>query len=159
MANPSVVNFGPRALGAGGVVHKKYQHNGLRVINKSGSDIAIDKLVAVIGFDVTSERPKIVLASADTAGHEDVYVTLSAIANNAEGIVFKGGRSAANLNTNSATTAGDPVFLSATAGAFAHSQPQNTVIPAGWVVTKSATVGDIYWNIGPSHVFGVSNNF
>lgn len=149
MPNPSYIPFGRRAITAGGVLNMKHKLNGIRVINKTGSDIAVDKLVAVVGYDTTSELPKIVLADANDATHRDVYVTLRAIGNNDEGFVFKGGLSNANLNTNSATSAGDPVYLSETAGGFAHTAPANaTVLPAGWVVTKSATVGEIHWHVG-----------
>lgn len=152
MAAPSILNFGKRAMKVGGVVHDKFPLNGLQVINKTGSDIAINKLVAVVGFDTTANRPKVVLADANTATHTNVYVTLTAITNNAEGIVWKGGQSTPVLNTNSATTVGDPVYLSETAGSFAHTAPSGNaskVIPVGWVTVKSATVGVIDWYIGP----------
>lgn len=125
---------------------------GVRVINKTGSSIATDKLVAITGYDVTSGRPKVVLADADVAGHEDVYVTSGSIADSSEGYVYKGMVSAANLNTNSATTVGDPVYLSTTAGAFTVTAPSVAnaiVLPVGFVAVKSATVGQIFWNIGP----------
>src|SRR3990167_761413 len=44
----------------------------LGVINKTGSAIASDKLVSISGFDVTSGKPKIVLADADVAAYEDL---------------------------------------------------------------------------------------
>lgn len=128
------------ALGAG---------TSLAVINKSGSNIAADKLVVATGLDTTTGKPKIVLADADVVGHEDVYVVTAAIDNNAEGYVVRNRLSAANLNTNSASAAGDPVYLSATAGGFSHTKPTlGKVIPVGFVVVKSATVGQIRWNIG-----------
>lgn len=155
MPNPSTLNHGPRAIKAGGVLHNKYTYNGLRVINKTGSAIAIDKLVAVVGFDTTSLRPKVVLADADDNTHKNVYIALDAIANDAEGVIYKGGPSAVNLNTNSATTVGDPVYLSGTAGGFSHTAPTTgTVIPVGWVTVKSATVGSIDWYIFPSEAGG-----
>jgi hypothetical protein len=100
----------------------------------------------------TTELPKIVLADANTRTHKNIYVTQLAIDNDDEGIVFKGGLSANDLNTNSATAAGDPVYLSETAGGFTHTAPNNgnaSVIPVGWVKTKSATVGEIEWYIFP----------
>lgn len=152
-----IIPYGKKVVAAGGFANLKYKLNGLHVINKTGSSIAADKLVAVVGYDTTTELPKIVLADADVNTHTDVYVTLEAIADSAEGYVFKGGLSDANLDTNSATAAGDPVYLSTTAGAFAHTAPSGAddrVLPVGWVVTKSATVGDIHWHIGVPEKWG-----
>lgn len=155
MPNPGTMNHGPRAIKAGGLLHDKYPYIGLRVINKTGSDIAADKLVAVVGYDTTSLRPKVVLADADDATHKNIFVALGAITNNAEGVVYKGGPSAVTLNTNSATTVGDPVYLSGTAGGFAHTAPTTgTVFPVGWVTVKSATVGSIDWYIFPPEAGG-----
>src|SRR3990167_5219049 len=158
MANPSFVPLGSRVVKAGGLMTSGKQRKiGMRVYNSSGSDIAIDKLVAVVGFDTTTGLPKVVLADANTATHLDVYVTLQAITSATEGHVFKGGLSAANLNTNSATTVGDPVYLSETAGGFVHTAPTTSdaaQIPAGWVTVKSATVGQIHWDIGQPIKYG-----
>jgi len=132
-------------LGAGAAIAQKI---GLEVINKTGSDIVTDKLVAVSGLDVTSGKPKIVLADADVAAHEDVWVTTATIANNAAGVVVKAALSAANLNTNAVGTAGDPVYLDVTAGGFTVTAPTGAtarVHPVGMVVVKSATVGQIFW--------------
>lgn len=151
MANPSYFPLGSRVLTANGVVTGKYNMNGKHVINVSGSDIAINKVVAVIGFDTTSGLPKVVLADANDGTHKDLYVTLQAITSAKEGNVFKGGLSTAVLNTNSATTVGDPVYLSETAGGFVHTAPttSNSIqVPIGWVTVKSATIGQIHWDIG-----------
>lgn len=132
---------------------------GLAVINKTGVSIAADKLVAVSSLDVTSGKPKIVLADADVAAHEDVWVTTAAIADNAQGTVVKNALSAATLNTNSVTTAGDPVYLDVTAGGFAVTAPTGATArshPVGMVVVKSATVGQIRWNIGPVRKIGTN---
>lgn len=148
---PSYIDFGKRVIMAGGFANDTYKFNAIKVYNSSGSSIAVDKLVAVVGYDTTEKLPKIVLADADVNTHTDVYVTLNAIANNTAGYVFKGGKSAADLDTNSATSAGDPVYLGTTAGAFAHTAPtgaDDKVLPVGWVITKSATVGQIHWHIG-----------
>lgn len=154
MANPNYIPFGRRPILAGGIVHQKHKLNGIRVINNTGSDIAINKLVAIVGYSTTAELPKIVLADADDPSHVDIYVTHQEIDNGDEGIVFKGGLSTPVLDTNSATAAGDPVYLSTTAGAFAHTAPARAV-PVGWVVTKSATVGEIHWHIGDAHASAV----
>lgn len=152
------LNFGPRTLKAGGFAFDKAPKLGRRVINETGSDIDADKLVAVsTTLDPTAGVPNVVLADADTAGHTDLYVTSAAIANGATGYVYKGALSAANLNTNSVTAAGDAVYLSETAGAFAQTAPitgGTRVIPVGFVIVKSATVGQIYWDLAQGHPNG-----
>jgi hypothetical protein len=123
-----------------------------QVYNASGSDIITDKLVAVLGFDTSSGLPKIVLADADVAAHDDIWVTTATIANSASGTVKKRALSAADLNTDSASSAGDPVYLSTTAGGFVHTAPtgnDDRVHPVGWVVVKHATTGQIQWDVGP----------
>jgi hypothetical protein len=148
-------------LRAGGFVFRSRRTLGIRVINKSGSSIAANKLVAISGYDTTSKLPKIVLADADAANlATDVYVTTAAIANNAQQDVYKGFMSSADLNTNSATTVGDPVYLSATAGAFTHTAPTGSnarVQIVGYVQVKSATVGQIAWDIQPPSQLGVND--
>lgn len=146
----SIRDLGPRVQQAGGFLFKKYRRMGLRVINKTGSSIATDKLVALSGYDTTSGLPKIVLADADVAGHQDVFVTDGAIADGAQGHVYKGGVSAATVDTSSASAAGDPVYLDTTAGAWtatAPSTPTSRVIRVGHVVVKSSTVGQIHWDM------------
>lgn len=124
---------------------------GLKVVNKSGSSIAKDKLVAISGYDTTTQLPKIVLADADAANlATEVFVTTLAIANNKTGNVFKGAKSAASIDTSGATTVGDPVYLSATAGGFTSTLPVDPaarVVIAGYVQVKSSTVGVINWDI------------
>jgi uncharacterized protein DUF2190 len=130
-----------------GLVFRKQRKLGLRVINKTGSSIAADKLVAISGYDTTSKLPKIVLADLGNPSHTDIWVNLNrAIANNKEGHVYKGGLSAATLNTSSVGAAGDPVYLSGTAGAFTATANGQLV---GYAITDSATVGQIHWDIQP----------
>ena len=150
-------NLGPRSVVAGGFLNKKYRGFGVRVINKTGSDITTDKLVAVSGYDTTAELPKVVLADADVAGHRDIWVTDRTILNNGTGFVFKGAQSAANLDTNSASAAGDPVYLGTTAGGFTVTAPVTATSReqiVGYVIVKSATVGQIHWDIQEPNRFG-----
>lgn len=158
----AIRNLGPAIHRLGGVLFNSGPKIGVKVINKTGSSIAAGKVVAVLGFDTTAMLPKIVLADADVAGHDDIYITFEAIADGAEGNVYKGGQSAADLDTNSATAAGDPVYLSAaTAGAFAHTAPNGSdddVQPLGWVKVKSATVGQIHWHVGPFRKGGTNRD-
>lgn len=136
---------------ANGLLFRNRRALGMPVVNKSGSSIAVDKLVAISGYDTTTKLPKIVLADADSANlATEVYVTTLAIANNKTGNVFKGALSAANLNTNAVTTVGDPVYLDTTAGAFTATlpvTPSARVVIVGYVQVKSATVGQIAWDI------------
>lgn len=152
MAQPKNVRNFTSILRAGGILHRGRRMNGTAVINKTGSDIAIDKLVTISGYDVTSKLPKVVLADADSAGlATDVFVTLQALTNGKSGNVFKGGTSTANLNTNFGTV-GDAVYLDTTAGAFTGTLPtaNNSVVQiVGYTMVKSATVGQIAWDIGP----------
>ena len=154
---PSYIDFGKRVLLAGGFANDTYKFNAVRVYNESGATLAVDKVVALVGYDVTKGLPNVVLADANNLTHTDVYVTLSAISNNTEGYVFKGGKSAKALDTSGATTVGDVVYLSATAGAFAHTAPVGAnVLPVGWSTVKSATVGQIHWHVGEFQLGAVS---
>lgn len=155
MANIKNVRNYEHVIRAGGFLTKGAGRiNGMKVINKTGSAIAINKLVAISGFDVTSKLPKIVLADADSADlATDVFVTLNAISNGVAGNVWKGGSSTSVLNTNFGTV-GDPVYLDITAGAFTGTAPTAAnarVMVVGYTTVKSATVGQIRWDIkGPS---------
>lgn len=152
MPNPKAVRNFTSTLRAGGFLTRSAGRKiGMMVINSTGSSIGADKLVAISGFDVTTKLPKIVLADADAADlATEVFVTFDAIATGKTGNVYKGGLSAANLNTNSVSTVGDPVYLSTTAGAFTVTAPTadsaRTVL-VGYTTVKSATVGQIMWDI------------
>lgn len=153
MANPKNVRNFESILRVGGILTKGNGRNiGMKVINKTGSAIAADKLVAISGYDVTSKLPKIVLANAGAADlATDVFVTWNSISNAAVGNVFKGGTSAATLNTNFGTV-GDPVYLDTTAGGFTGTvpaDPGSRVQVVGYTMIKSATVGQIKWDIKP----------
>lgn len=153
-----VINNGPGVQAAGGFAFRNAPMLGMNVINKTGSTIAAGKLVAITGFDVTSMKPKIVLADADLAAHYDLWVTFESIADGRVSVVYKGYLSAPNIDTSGATTVGDPIYLSGTAGAFAHT-PDSTkaVIPVGFVMVKSATVGQIFWALPLGISSGVDN--
>lgn len=161
MANPKNVRNFTSIVRAGGFGFRSRRMFGIPVINKTGSDIAADKLVAVSGFDVTSKLVKVVLADADAADlATDVYVALSKITNGKTGNVYKGGLSAANLDTSGATTVGDPVYLDTTAGGFTVTAPSGTgarVQVVGYSTVKSSTVGQIAWDIKPATKFGSSD--
>jgi hypothetical protein len=123
---------------------------GVRVYNDTGSNIAADQLVYISGWDATNSLPEITLADADAQGRYAQYVTTAAIANGAAGVVYRSAMSAATLNTNSASAVGDPVYLHTTAGEWSLTAPTNASACqqiVGRVAVKSATVGQIYWNL------------
>lgn len=148
-------------LRADGFIFKARRSQGIRVINKSGSTIAVNKLVAISGYDTTSKLPKIVLADADAANlATDVYVTKAAISNNASATVFKGFMSTATLDTSGVTTVGDPIYLDITAGAFTATAPTASnarVVLVGYAQVKSSTVGQVAWDIQPPQKIGSSD--
>lgn len=150
------------ALRAHGFVFRDGRRTlGVKVINKSGSDIAADKLVAISGFDVTSKMMKIVLADADSIGlATEVFVTRTVIHNNAQGHVFKGFTSVSNIDTSGAGTVGDPLFLSTTAGGFTFTAPTGAnarQIIVGYASVKSASVGRVVWDVQEPNVIGSSD--
>lgn len=131
---------------------------GLKVINKTGSAIAVNKLVALSGYDVTSKHMKIVLADADVANlGTEVFVTRAAISNGALGTVYKGFTSTATLDTSGVTTVGDPLYLHTTAGAFTATAPTGSnarVVIVGYAMVKSSTIGQVAWDIQQASTLG-----
>lgn len=153
MPNPkSVRNFYHVLRAQGFVTREAGRYIGIKVINKTGVAIAADKLVAISGFDVTTKLPKVVLADADSPDlATDTYIALQAIADGKTANVYKGGKSASTLNTNFGTV-GDPVYLDITAGAFTGTRPtagNARVQVVGYTTVKSATIGQIQWDIKP----------
>lgn len=150
---PSVRNT-TELVRAGGFLFRSRRMFGIRVINKTGSAIAANKIVTISGYDVTSKLPKIVLADSDAAAlATDVYVTPKAVADGAKTDVYKGFMSPATIDTSGATTVGDPIYLHTTAGAFTHTAPTGTGVRrilVGYVQVKSSTVGQIAWDVQPT---------
>lgn len=156
-ATPQVRRFGTQVQSPGFWLKTRREY-GIRVINKTGSSIAANKLVAISGYDVTSKHMKIVLADADAANlATDVYVTRAAVADGAKCSVFKGFQSPATLDTSGVATVGDPVYLDTTAGGFTATAPStgnSMVVLVGYTTVKSSTVGQIHWDIQPPQKFG-----
>jgi hypothetical protein len=129
---------------------------GVTVINSTGSDIAADKLVAIdVTMDATTLLPKVVLANNSTVGHNEIYVTNQIIHNGKTGIVYSGGFSAKTLNTSSGS-ANAQVFLDSVSGGFTATAPTGVnqrVIPVGYIITSSASVGQIEWDIQAAELF------
>lgn len=115
--------------------------------NGSGSTIALGKVVAVNGAQ--GQRPRITLADADTEplSAATLGIATESIANGAEGFVATFGL-VRGVDT-SAFTAGDPIYLSQTAGSFTNVRPlapAHTVF-LGWVIKVNASSGEIFLNI------------
>jgi hypothetical protein len=131
--------------------------------NDTGSTISKGSLVTFVGAH-TNGQPKIVLADANVADRRAEGAVQADILTAASGVVITHGLSPATLNTNSATSAGDPGFLSETAGAVGYSEEVETdeiSQRVAYVVTKSATVGQLYYNfrvdeIAPTDVQGTA---
>jgi hypothetical protein len=123
------------------------QENVALVYNGTGSTIAKGSVVAVSGAQ--GQRPSVVLADADSEALSapTLGITAEAIANGAEGFVATFGL-VRGIDT-SAFTAGAPIYLSSTAGAFTATKP---VAPAhlvalGWVIKVNASSGEVFVNI------------
>lgn len=123
------------------------QENIVKVYNGSGATITNGSVVAVSGAQ--GQRPSVVLADADSEPLSAATLGFAAenIANGAEGFVTTFGL-IRGIDT-SAFTAGAPIYLSSTAGAFTATKP---VAPAhtvflGWVVKVNASSGEVFVNI------------
>lgn len=118
-----------------------------KVYNGTGSTITKGSVVAVSGAQ--GQRPSVVLADADSEPLSAGTLGIAAedIANGAEGFVCTFGL-VRGLNT-SAFTAGAPIYLSQTAGAFTATRPSapaHTVF-LGWVISVNASSGELFVNI------------
>jgi len=123
------------------------QENVVLVYNNSASTITNGSVVAVNGAQ--GQRPAVVLADADTeplsAG--TLGIATEDIAAGAEGFVTTFGM-VRGIDT-STFTAGNPVYLSTTAGQFTATRPAapaHTVF-LGWVIKVNASSGEIFVNI------------
>jgi hypothetical protein len=123
------------------------QENIALVYNGTGSTITAGSVVAVNGAQ--GQRPSVALADADSeplsAG--TLGVATEDIANGAEGFICTFGL-VRGLDT-SAFTAGQPIWLSSTAGQFTATRPPapaHTVF-LGWVIFVNASAGEIFVHI------------
>lgn len=123
------------------------QENLVLAYNNSGSTITNGSVVAVNGAQ--GQRPAVVLADADTEvlSAATLGVATQNIAAGAEGFVTTFGV-IRGINT-SGFTAGDPIYLSQTAGQFTATRPSapaHTVF-LGWVLKVNASSGELFLNI------------
>jgi len=121
----------------------------LTVANKTGAELTKGTLVYISGYDATLDAPTVTKSDADDGTKKAQYVVTAAIANNATGTVDDK-CVVTGLNTNSYTV-GDQLYESGTAGAFTDTAPtaaDDDRIKVGVVKVKSATVGEVYFDIG-----------
>jgi len=123
------------------------QENVALVYNGTGSTITNGSVVAVSGAQ--GQRPSVVLADADSEALSapTLGITAEAIANGAEGFVATFGL-VRGIDT-SAFTAGAPIYLSQTAGAFTQTRPSAPAhtVALGWVIKVNASSGEVFVNI------------
>lgn len=115
------------------------------VKNATAGTFAINSLVYVSGHDGTTP----VISLADANVHKATHIITAAILAGASGTAYPIAL-VGTLNTNAAT-AGDPVYLSETAGRWALAAPTaagSVVQIIGYVAVKSATVGVIHFTPG-----------
>jgi hypothetical protein len=123
------------------------QENIALVYNGTGSTIAKGSVVAVNGAQ--GQRPSVALADADSEALSapTLGIAAEAIANGAEGFVATFGF-IRGINT-SGFTAGAPIYLSQTAGAFTQTRPTAPAhtVALGWVIKINASSGEVFVNI------------
>lgn len=117
------------------------------VYNGTGSTITNGSVVAVSGAQ--GQRPRVVLADADSEALSapTLGIATQDIANGAEGFVATFGF-IRGLNT-SGFTAGNPIYLSQTAGQFTATRPSAPAhtVALGWVIKSNASSGEVFVNI------------
>lgn len=121
------------------------EQNLLLVHNDTGGPLVKGDQVYISGYDATLNQYKVAKADADFAARAATLVILETIATDHSGKAA-GEAIVSGLNTNAIGAAGDPVYLSATAGGWAVSAPTGAdqlVQEVGTVIVKSATVGKI----------------
>ena len=123
------------------------QESVVLVYNNSGSTLTVGQVVAVNGAQ--GQRPAVTLADADSEplSAATLGVVIESISAGAEGFIATFGP-VRGVNTNG-FTAGDPVYLSQTAGGFTATRPQapaNTVF-LGWVIKVNSSSGELFLNI------------
>ena len=134
------------------------QENVVLAYNNSGTTINKGQVVAVNGAQ--GQRPAVVLAGADSEplSAATLGVANESIGAGAEGFVATFG-TIRGINTNG-FTAGDPVYLSQTAGAFTSTRPSapaHTVF-LGWVVKVNSSSGELFLNINNGWELGELHN-
>lgn len=125
---------------AGGILPSRL---GLPFINKSGSTLALGALVYVSGRDLTSGLASVSLADPASQGKRAQWIVQAATLNNAQGMLVLQ-QVLTGQNTN-AGNVGDPVYLSATPGAYTLTNPAaaGTISQQVGNITVKAVSGSI----------------
>lgn len=123
------------------------QENVALVYNGTGSTIPNGSVVAVSGAQ--GQRPSVVLADADSEplSAATLGIATQDILDGQEGFICTFGL-VRGINT-SAFTAGNPIYLSQTAGQFTATRPAapaHTVF-LGWIIKVNASSGELFVNI------------
>jgi len=125
--------------------------NLVRVYNNTGSPLAKGDVVSVTGAQGQTPTVALSSASSEPLSRDTLGIVQEAISNADTGFVCTFGI-VNNINTYG-TTAGDPIYLSTTAGDFTATEPQapNHIVMLGWVVrvanTPSSNDGQIFVTI------------
>lgn len=120
------------------------------LVRNENAAMVANELVYISGWSETYSLPLVTKADANAAGKQAQFVCRAAIAQYGTGVVTTAFRTAANVNTNAVTTAGDPVYLSETAGGWTETAPTaagSSVQIVGRCAIKSATVGVIEFDL------------
>ena len=141
--------------------------NLVRVYNNTGSPLAKGDVVSVTGAQGQTPTVGLSSASSEALSRDTLGIVQETIPNGDTGFVCTFGV-VNNINTYG-TTAGDPIYLSTTAGDFTSTEPQapNHIVMLGWVVrvanTPSSTNGQIFvtinngWELNELHNVLISN--
>ena len=125
-----------------------FSHFRIPARNETGSSIAAKKLVYFSSYDAATKRFKIALADADDPTKRAIAITDHAIPdNNSSYVVLE---SLAGGENTGGGAEGDPVYESATAGAWTLTAPSGAdqeKLRVGNVRTVSSTVGVIHFNL------------
>lgn len=137
------------------------EHLGLDVENAFAGVLAVGTLVYVSGVNTTSGVSQVSKASATGLAPSNIatYVVLEAIPQSGYGKVTRAA-TLINVDTSLYALAGDVVYLSSTAGASTPTDPSigGSAVRqrVGYVKVKSATVGEIVYDLVSNTVTKVS---
>lgn len=128
----------------------------VRVHNGTGGTLAKGDIISLVGVH-TDGLPKAVKADANAVNLKAQGAIQADILNGAAGLAIIRGLSPATLNTNSFSAIDDPVYLSETAGAVAtteETEGDEISQIVGYVVVKSATLGQIHYRFDKVNAIG-----
>lgn len=125
------------------------KHFGIPAINKTGGALTKGTLVYISGWDSTTKRFKIDVASATTPIFATAVLTSAVAIDGAT--VARPSANVTGLNT-SGKTIGDPVYLSA-AGALTYTIPSTNIQVLGYVTKVDATDGAIEFDLAYAGAF------